>query len=290
MKTSRLVPLVLFFLGSSVLGADPVRITTDASFKQHLQWSPDGKQFLFTRIHQGKMALWTMNADGSELKRLLPNHDQPHFDGHWSADGKRIAYVFDQLQGTDGKLSIHTCAGDGMDDKVLVPHKAFEESPRFSPDGKLVCWVSTRDGNPELYTVSADGKDIKRLTSETAYDLQPAWNPDGKTIAFASGRTGKQKLFLMKADGSDAKKLTDGDFLDSWPAWRPGGKQLAFVSNRTGNYDIWLINAGGTGLINLTNDKSQDTSPAWSPDGKKLAFISTRHGGSDVYVIDVPEK
>ena len=47
----------------------PVRITRDGSFKQHLQWSPDGKQLLFTRIHQGKMALWTINADGSGVKR-----------------------------------------------------------------------------------------------------------------------------------------------------------------------------------------------------------------------------
>jgi len=98
-----------------------VRITTDGAFKQHLQWSADGKRFLLTRIHQGKMALWTMTAEGKDLKRLLPNHDQPHFDGHWSADGKRIAYVFDQLQGTDGKLAIHTCASDGSDDKALVP-------------------------------------------------------------------------------------------------------------------------------------------------------------------------
>ena len=47
------------------------RLTKDGDFKQHLQWSPDGKRFLFTRIHEGKMALWTMNADGSDLKPLL---------------------------------------------------------------------------------------------------------------------------------------------------------------------------------------------------------------------------
>ena len=267
--------------------AEPVRITADGSFKQHLQWSPDGKRFLFTRIHQGKMALWTMTAEGKELSRLLPNHDQPHFDGHWSADGKRIVYVFDQLQGSDGKLAIHTCAADGSDDKTLVPHKAFEESPRWSPDGKLVVWVSTRDKNPELYTVTADGKDIVRLTTEIGFDLHPAWSPDGERIAFASGRTGKQKIHVMKADGTGTKPITDGDGLDAWPAWRPDGKQIAFVSNRTGNYDLWLANDDGTGPVNLTVSKAQDTSPAWSPDGKKLAFISTRDGGSDMYILDV---
>ena len=59
------------------------RLTHDGDYKQHLAWSPDGKKFLFTRVHRGKMGLWTMNADGTELKRLL-NLDTPHFDGHWS--------------------------------------------------------------------------------------------------------------------------------------------------------------------------------------------------------------
>ena len=47
------------------------RLTRDGGFKQHLQWSPDGKRFLLTRIHQGKMGLWTMTADGADLKPLL---------------------------------------------------------------------------------------------------------------------------------------------------------------------------------------------------------------------------
>src|SRR5437870_456115 len=54
--------------------AEPARLTTDGSFKQNLQWSPDGKTLLFTRIHQGKMSLWTMPATGGEMKRLLPDH------------------------------------------------------------------------------------------------------------------------------------------------------------------------------------------------------------------------
>jgi TolB protein len=271
----------------SLRAGEPLRLTKDGSFKQHLQWSPDGKALLFTRIHQGKMGLWVMPADGGEMKRLLPDHTEPHFDGHYSKDGKRIVYVYDQLQGTDGHLRINSCAADGSDDQTLIPHKAFEESPRFSPDGKKVLWVSTRDGNPDLYTVGVDGKDVKRLTNDPAADLHPSWKPDGTKIAFTSGRGGRQKIYVMDADGSNVQKLTDGEFLDSWPAWRPDGKELAFVSNRTGNYDIWLMTADGKELTNLTNHKGQDTAPAWHPEGKKLAFVSTRAGGSDIFVIEV---
>ena len=54
------------------LGADPERLTSDGSFKQNVTWSPDGSTLLFTRIHEGKMALWTMPSKaGGEMKRAV---------------------------------------------------------------------------------------------------------------------------------------------------------------------------------------------------------------------------
>ena len=47
----------------------------------------------------------------------------PHFDGHWSPDGKKIVFVLDILQGTDGKLQINTVNADGTDNKVLIPQQ-----------------------------------------------------------------------------------------------------------------------------------------------------------------------
>ena len=116
----------------------PVRVSNIRDFIQHLQWSPDGKKFLFTRIHAGKMALWTMNVDGTDLKQLLPNNALPHFDGHWSPDGKQIILVHDVLQGTDGHLQIDVVNADGSGQKNVFPYRnAFEESPRLqAPDGK----------------------------------------------------------------------------------------------------------------------------------------------------------
>jgi TolB protein len=283
--------LAVFFLSSLCplcLCGEPTRLTKDGGFKQHLQWSPDGKRILMTRIHEGKMGLWVMNADGSDLKPLVsPRLDTPHFDGHWSADGKKIVYVLDILQGTDGKLQINTVSADGTGNKVIIPNKAFEESPRWSPDGKSIAWVSTRDGNQEIYTADADGKNLNRLTNEVAMDNCPAWSPDGKKIAFCSGRSGNYEIHVMDADGKNVKRLTDHPAIDYWPVWSPDGKRIAFTSNRDGNYEIYVMNADGSGLRNLTRHKAQDNYATWSPDGKKIAFISNRDGGHDVYVMEV---
>jgi TolB protein len=264
------------------------RLTRDGSFKQNLHFSHDGKRLLMTRIHKGKMGLWIMNADGSDLRPLLdPDPKHPHWDGHFSRDGKHVVFVLDVLQGTDGKLQINRANADGKESKVVIPHKAFEESPRFSPDGKRIAWVSTRDGNQEIYSCAADGSGIKRLTNDSALDNAPAWSPDGKRIAFSSARHGNFEICVMQADGTGVTRLTKQPSMDTWPAWSPDGKRIAFTANRDGNYEIYVMNSDGTGQRNLTQHRGQDNFATWSPDGKRIAFISNRAGGSDVYIKDV---
>jgi TolB protein len=256
-------------------------------FLQHLCWSPDGTRFLVTRIHAGKMGLWTLSADGTDWKRLLPENSEPHFDGHWSPDSKKIVFVYDKLQGTDGKLQIDVIDADGANRKNLVPHVAFEESPRWSPDGKSVAWVSARTKNQDIHIVRADGKDVKRLTSDTAFDNNPNWSPDGKRIAFASTRSGNSEIYSMNADGSDQRRLTTHPRMDYWPVWSPDGKRIAFTSNRDGNYEIYVMNADGSEQRNLTRHTAQDNFATWSPDGRRLAFISNRGGGYNIYTAEV---
>jgi TolB protein len=284
----RLAALLSLLFASAALGAqEPVRVAKFRDFIQHLSWSPDGKKFLITRIHAGKMGLWTMNVDGSDVKALMPKEPMPHFDGHWSPDSQRLVFVYDQLQGTDGKLQIDLIDADGSNRKNLLPHKAFEEAPRWSPDGKQIALASTRDKNQDIWICDGDGKNLKRLTSDLGPDNSPSWAPDGKQIAFASGRSGNFDIWLMNADGSGQRNLTNHPKLDYWPVWSPDGKRLAFTSNRDGNYEIYLANADGAGLRNISNHGAVDNFATWSPDGRRLAFITNRAGTYDVVIVDV---
>jgi TolB protein len=281
----RLSLITLMSLPFALPAQEAVRLTQQRDFLQHLSWSPDGQRLLVTRIHLGKMGVWSVASDGSDWKNLVPGLN-PSFDASWTPDAKRIVFVYDQLQGTDGKLQIDIMDPDGGNRATLVPHRgAFEESPRFSPDGRWLAWTSTRQKTQDIWLSDGLGKDAKNLTNNPANSNQPAWSPDGKRIAFCSWRSGNQDIWVMNADGSEPKNLTKSPRSDCWPAWSPDGKRIAFTSNRDGNYEIYIMNADGSEPRNLTRSPSQDNYAAWSPDGRKLAFISNRAGGYDIHVL-----
>lgn len=70
--------------------------------------------------------------------------------------------------------------------------------PAWSPDGRMIAYVSLRDGNPEIYVMLADGSQQTRLTFAPGGDWRPAWLPDSRRLVFTSDRNGNNDIFLIE--------------------------------------------------------------------------------------------
>ena len=175
-------------------------------------------------------------------------------------------WVAVQLNGFPGKTVLRT--PDGKKELPLFRHADEDFSPSWSPGGRKIVFVSTRDGDAEIYVMNADRSNVTRLTFYSGDDLYPSFTADGTQIRFIRD----SELFVMDADGSDQQSL--GDFTGQYPAWSPDGTQIAYGGIAGANFDIWVADADGSNAVDISNLTGNEFYPRWSADGSTVVFQS----------------
>jgi Tol biopolymer transport system component/imidazolonepropionase-like amidohydrolase len=117
-----------------------------------------------------------------------------------SPDGKKL--VFSAV----GKIWVVDLLAEGRTGtpRRLTQSDDFEYTPRFSPDGKTVAYVSWSDEEGgHIWTVPARGGRPKRLTQQPAFYINPSWSPDGKRLVFDMGSA----QAWLRREGGDVHEL-----------------------------------------------------------------------------------
>ena len=243
------------------------RLDTSVSELRAGLWSPDDSKVIFYKVGDAGNTLYLANSDGSNEIKL------PFKAGNmaWSPDNGKILYQFGN---PDSDLFIYTLESGNIDTVVSTP--TFDADPSFSPDGRKIAYVSSRDGNPEIYVQNIDGSDLQRLTNHPAHDGFPTFSPDGTQILFNSNREDENfDVYLMNADGSNVRRLTNWKSdEEAYPGcWSPDGTEILFSSDHSRKINIYKMSVEPIDLKEvLAVDNEQLQFPSYSHDGSKLLY------------------
>ncbi|WP_394225394.1 TolB family protein [Pseudoalteromonas spongiae] len=145
-------------------------------------WSPDGKLIVFAREYKDQNGIWQeeiwrMNPDGSNKKQIKGLKGRsPEF----MKDGRLLF----QTKASPSQISIANL--DGSNQIVLTNDATNNMSPKISPDGSKIAYISSRDGNQEVYIMNLDGSNQKRMTRNSIDEWGPSWSTDGTRVLFSS--------------------------------------------------------------------------------------------------------
>lgn len=190
------------------------------------------------------------------------------------AFSSRIAYV--QKQGK--RFELRVADADGQNPRTVVRSNEPVISPRFSPDGARLVYVSFEDKKPVVYVQSLRDGGRSKVAAFKGSNSAPAWAPGGRRLAVVLTRDEASQIYLINADGSGLTRLTRGGNLDTEPVFSPDGQTLYFTSDRGGSAQIYRVAASGGEPGRVTFSGSYNVSPAISPDGRYLAYISREDG------------
>ena len=214
-----------------------------------------------------------MDADGSNRVNLTRNGAEDTTP-HWSADGRKIAFVSNR----DGNSEILTMNGDGSGVTAVTATVGENNRwPSWTGDGRIL-FQRGDFPNRHIYIVNADGTGLTNLTPDSADSAWAAAAPRGPAIAFSRYTSAAgQRLYTMNPANRTTKLVVAGEpgYSDLQPNWSPSGNDLVFVrwDETNAHTDLWVTHKDGTGLRQLTNTPDrQEYEPGFSPDGNKIVF------------------
>ena len=207
-------------------------------------------------------------------------------EGTWvsldvSRDGRTI--VFDLV----GHLYTLDIAGGNA--TPITTGFSFESTPRFSPDGKQIVYVSDRSGSDNLWISNINGSGARQLTSDVdTMFTSPTWTPDGRYILVSrlkpKGYGTALEVWMYDVKGGSGITVVQTKASENAPGQigmgavaSPDGRYLYYETRQAGFSDNprWQIarrdlQTGETQTI--TNDQGGAFRPVLSPDGSKLVY------------------
>jgi len=252
-------------LGLYLLDVETLEITpVETGFETVLfpKWSPDGNTILFTVPDVWNM--YTIHADGSNLTQLT---DFRSANGDWSPDGSKIVFQSDHQNEPEDTPDIYIIDANGENlVEILDAPETADYSPRWSPAGDKILFLSNKSGKAEIYSMNPDGSDVTQLSDSKDQLVDAAWSHDGSRLAFSYGSGNVVNLYASDPDAnSNVVRLTSSGDMNQFVSWSGDGEQVVFSSNRSGNWDLWTVNADGSNPVQLTDDEHYDAYADWSP-------------------------
>ncbi len=161
-------------------------------------------------------------------------------------------------------------------------------SPRFSPDGSRIAFISCRAGSStDVWLASRDGSDARPLTTGESEAHFPDWFPAGDRVAYFTFRGREKELWAVTLEDRLQKKVLTLPANSGPSSLSPDGRELAYSIEEPGReLGSWVASLDGGPARRLTPPDVATAYPCWSRDGKTLAIEVLRP--PDMFVASVP--
>jgi Tol biopolymer transport system component len=179
-------------------------------------WSPDGRQFAFSALREGRDVLVLVDVErGSRVREIVVPEVGEITGPTWSPDGRTI--VFSGISG--GISDLYSVDLTTFAPTRLTDDRYTELQPAFSPDGTRIAFVTDRFGTDlralsygsyELAIMEVATRKVTRVPEmKGAKNTNPQWSRDGGDLYFISNRSGVPNVYRVDTESGELAQITN---------------------------------------------------------------------------------
>ena len=201
----------------------------------------------------------------------------------------QLAYVLVQRHvNMPTKYMLMVSDEDGYNANPVLISTQPVMSPSWSPDGKMLSYVSFETYLPQIYTSDIATGKRRLITSFNGINGAPEWSPDGTQLAVALSRgRGNPNIYTLNLSSGQLKQITNDFSINTEPTWTKDGHSLLFTSDRGGSPQIYEINLDTKASQRLTFNGNYNASASLSQDGNEIGLLNRQGGGFNIAVLNL---
>ena len=236
---------------------------------------------------------------------LAQDESLPAFDGmdvfdlEWvsdpqvSPDGNSVVYVrrSNDIMSDRTRSQLWRIDADGQSHRPLLSSTENAASPRWSPDGKQLAFVSSSTGSSQIHLRWMDNGDVAVVTHLQSSPSRLSWSPDGKWLAFTMSVKAPTETIVKPRPKPKGAKWADKPITVSTTRYQYDGRGIVAPAYR----HIFIVPSEGGSARQLTSGNfNHGGSLSWSPDSAQIFFSAYRQDDwelvsdeADIYAVDI---
>lgn len=282
-------------------GSDKKQLTVTNARESNPQWISGGEKIAFLSDESGTSQIWTMNSNGSGMKKITDVEEG--INGFiFSPDNKKVLFIKNVKVGetTKDKYPDLPEASGRVVDNLMYKH-----------------WDSWVEEVPHTFVADFNGDELSNsidLLQDEPYEApmlpfggieQLAWSPDGKTVAYTSRKkTGKEyavstnsDIYFYDVESGKTTNMTEGMMgYDVNPQFSPDGSKLAWQSMERDGYEadknrLFVMDLASGNKTYVTENFDYNTDAfVWNTDNKTVYLVSCVEAKTQLFSADIESK
>jgi TolB protein len=268
-------------INAEALGVGEAQVEGDGRLSVRFQlWDVFGQRALADGI-----GLRASPQDARRIGHKLADAIHLALTGEPGYFDSRVAFVAETGPKGNRTKRIAVMDYDGANVRYLTDGSSLVLSPRFSPEGDSLVYLSYQGGAPRVHIMDvATGRD-EVLGRFPAMSFAPAFSPDGSQVLLSLSDGGNTDIYQMTLSSRSIRQLTFGPAIETSPSYSPDGSRIVYESDEGGSPQIYAMDSGGAGARRISFGSGTYGTPVWSPRGDLIAFTKIQSGRFHVGVM-----